>query len=239
MSKANDEQEPSMEEILSSIRRIIADEQDEEEQPAGGRAVDLRSDEDAKGRAAAGDAEDEDDLELDRPVAEAPGRAYPPVDLHGDADDEEEDDVLDLEHEVAERHGDRREDPEEVRVEDRYGDRAGPVAVEEALDAAFDDDEEEHAEFEAMEMAVANKVEEKLISDTTASASTSAFARLAKAAAGDDQRHIENGDKSVEQFLTDMVRPMLKDWLDQNLNIIVERVVEQEVKKLARRAELM
>ena len=56
MSKANDEQEPSMEEILSSIRRIIADEQDEEEQPAGGRAVDLRSDEDAKGRAAAGDA---------------------------------------------------------------------------------------------------------------------------------------------------------------------------------------
>jgi cell pole-organizing protein PopZ len=32
---------------------------------------------------------------------------------------------------------------------------------------------------------------------------------------------------------------MLKDWLDQNLEGVVERVVEQEVKKLARRAELM
>jgi cell pole-organizing protein PopZ len=32
---------------------------------------------------------------------------------------------------------------------------------------------------------------------------------------------------------------MLKSWLDENLPQIVERVVEQEVKKLARRAELL
>ena len=36
----------------------------------------------------------------------------------------------------------------------------------------------------------------------------------------------------------DLLTPMLRDWLDQNLPEIVERVVEQEVKKLARRAEL-
>jgi len=35
------------------------------------------------------------------------------------------------------------------------------------------------------------------------------------------------------------LRPMLKEWLDDNLEGVVERVVEQEVKKLARRAELM
>ena len=35
------------------------------------------------------------------------------------------------------------------------------------------------------------------------------------------------------------MRPVLKEWLDANLAPIVERVVEQEVKKLARRAELL
>ena len=43
---------------------------------------------------------------------------------------------------------------------------------------------------------------------------------------------------TVEQLLVDLLTPMLRDWLDQNLPAIVERVVEQEVKKLARRAEL-
>ena len=46
------------------------------------------------------------------------------------------------------------------------------------------------------------------------------------------------GDLTVEQLLVDLLTPMLRDWLDQNLPAIVERVVEQEVKKLARRAEL-
>jgi cell pole-organizing protein PopZ len=32
---------------------------------------------------------------------------------------------------------------------------------------------------------------------------------------------------------------MLREWLDRNLPAIVERMVEQEVKKLARRAELL
>ena len=44
---------------------------------------------------------------------------------------------------------------------------------------------------------------------------------------------------TVEQLLVDLLTPMLREWLDKNLPEIVERVVEQEVKKLARRAELM
>ena len=44
---------------------------------------------------------------------------------------------------------------------------------------------------------------------------------------------------TVEQLLVDLLTPMLRDWLDKNLAEVVERVVEQEVKKLARRAELM
>jgi cell pole-organizing protein PopZ len=68
-------------------------------------------------------------------------------------------------------------------------------------------------------------------------ASTNAFARLARAAAPDEKQQPAGGI-TVEQLVVDLLTPMLRDWLDQNLPGIVERVVEQEVKKLARRAEL-
>ena len=79
---------------------------------------------------------------------------------------------------------------------------------------------------------------EPLISPVAASASTNAFARLAKAAAPDAKPSVHVAGISVEQLVVDLLTPMLRDWLDQNLPGIVERVVEQEVKKLARRAEL-
>jgi cell pole-organizing protein PopZ len=78
---------------------------------------------------------------------------------------------------------------------------------------------------------------EPLISSVAAAASTNAFARLAKAASPDERRQPAGGI-TVEQLVVDLLAPMLRDWLDQNLPGIVESVVEQEVKKLARRAEL-
>jgi cell pole-organizing protein PopZ len=54
-----------------------------------------------------------------------------------------------------------------------------------------------------------------------------------------DERPASGGGRSVEELVVELLRPQLKEWLDQNLAPLVERVVEQEVKKLARRAELM
>lgn len=79
---------------------------------------------------------------------------------------------------------------------------------------------------------------EPLISSNAAAASTNAFARLAKAAAPEEKRSASAQGITVDQLVVDLLTPMLRDWLDQNLPGIVERVVEQEVKKLARRAEL-
>ena len=79
---------------------------------------------------------------------------------------------------------------------------------------------------------------EALISPVAASASTQALARLAKAAATEEKKAPTGAGVTVEQLLVDLLTPMLKDWLDQHLPEVVERVVEQEVKKLARRAEL-
>ncbi|MGE3714869.1 MAG: DUF2497 domain-containing protein [Alphaproteobacteria bacterium] len=39
---------------------------------------------------------------------------------------------------------------------------------------------------------------------------------------------------SLEGIVAGMVRPMIKEWLDDNLPAIVERIVEQEIKRITR-----
>jgi cell pole-organizing protein PopZ len=86
----------------------------------------------------------------------------------------------------------------------------------------------------------ATQASDSLISPGTATASTNAMAKLARAGLTEPRENGTGfGDLTVEKLLRDLLTPMLKDWLDQNLPAIVERVVEQEVKKLARRAELL
>ena len=43
--------------------------------------------------------------------------------------------------------------------------------------------------------------------------------------------------KSLEDIVRELMRPMLKDWLDENLPGVVERVVRKEVQKLVRQVE--
>jgi cell pole-organizing protein PopZ len=82
--------------------------------------------------------------------------------------------------------------------------------------------------------------EESLVSEAAASAATAAFAKLARSLGREQPGPvIPDSGKSVEVFVAELLRPLLKDWLDRNLPAIVERVVEQEVKKLAKRAELL
>lgn len=38
--------------------------------------------------------------------------------------------------------------------------------------------------------------------------------------------------KTVEQMVIDMLRPMMKEWLDKNLPKVVENIVEREVRRL-------
>jgi cell pole-organizing protein PopZ len=157
-----------MEEILSSIRRIIADEQSERspEQPA--------------------------------PVAAA---AAPPIPTPASSLD---DDVLEL----------------------------TDVADDEPLQPASAEP------FPPAETPIVTSKDEALVSPSAASASTNAFAKLTRSVAPEERPPGPLATQTVQDLVMQLLRPALKDWLDQNLPAIVERVVEQEVKKLARRAEL-
>lgn len=79
---------------------------------------------------------------------------------------------------------------------------------------------------------------DSLISSNAANSSAAALARLTRAVAPEERAGGSSaGRTTVDQLMIELLTPMLKTWLDENLPAIVERVVEQEVKKLARRAE--
>ena len=77
---------------------------------------------------------------------------------------------------------------------------------------------------------------EPLVSAAAAAASMSAFAKLARP--GPAEPPSPSAGITVEALVIQLLRPALKEWLDANLPPLVERIVEQEVQKLARRAEI-
>ena len=85
----------------------------------------------------------------------------------------------------------------------------------------------------------AASADDLVISGAAASASVEAFSKLAHAgepALGDASGNGE-GTRSVEDLVAEMLRPMLRDWLDRNLPAIVERIVQKEIRRLVRQAE--
>ncbi len=86
-------------------------------------------------------------------------------------------------------------------------------------------------------------VDGSLVGAGVAGVASSAFARLNQAvrdsvplpAAEDPGPALGNGGKTIEDLVKEMLRPMLKEWLDQNLPPMVERYVEREISRLTRR----
>lgn len=174
-------QEPTMEEILTSIRRIIAEDEGVGEPPA------------------------------------SPARGAPPAD----------DGVLELTEIVSEGK------PQPPRAAPPPAAAPSPPPPQASAPPQPMPPRQERPALPPVEATTS------LISDEAAKASAAALARLARAGNAEERKPPPGAQATVEQFLAELLTPMLRDWLDRNLPQIVERVVEQEVKKLARRAELL
>ncbi|MEQ1616989.1 MAG: DUF2497 domain-containing protein [Terricaulis sp.] len=70
-----------------------------------------------------------------------------------------------------------------------------------------------------------------IISPPTASAAAGSLARLAGTL-----RIADTPGQTVEGVVRELLKPMLKDWLDHNLPAIVESRVEAELERIARMA---
>jgi hypothetical protein len=79
--------------------------------------------------------------------------------------------------------------------------------------------------------------ESKLMSAATSESSTDVLAQLAKAML--DRRDLAVGGReaTLEDMVRSMLRPLLKEWLDRNLPYIIERLVKKEIDIMVNRAE--
>ncbi len=68
---------------------------------------------------------------------------------------------------------------------------------------------------------------QQMLSRTTVSAVESAFNTLANTV-------LSNNARTLEDLVKEMLRPMLKSWLDDNLPGLVERIVKAEIERVSR-----
>ncbi len=241
-------QEPSMEEILASIRRIIAD--DEAKPPVAEKPASPAPP--AKPAAAAPAAKPADIPPPAPPPAAAkpappPAKPAPPpaAPAPAAAVSNSQDDIDALLNGL-----DEATVPEEIRpplpdgdVFELTDDMA--VAMEQAPpppQASFQKvdppDDLEFAESAARATAPRQPAYEpppfesaapvqQMLSHTTVSAVESAFNSLANTV-------LSNNARTLEDLVKEMLRPMLKSWLDDNLPGLVERIVKAEIERVSR-----
>jgi hypothetical protein len=79
---------------------------------------------------------------------------------------------------------------------------------------------------------------DELMSGRTTQTSSDVLGELARAIM--DRREMGLGDKDVtlEGMVREMMRPLLREWLDRNLPYLIERLVKKEIDKMVNRAEM-
>jgi uncharacterized protein len=208
-----------MEEILSSIRRIIADE-DAHDDAADDEvaAAEARSEGDADSFAQGAEDDEEDVLELTRVVRESG-------------------EVVDLQAERSSL------DPAIEAAEPAAEPAFAGYGAEQRI--ALDGDEPrsgiDHApQIEDEQVSSEKARNSELVSGAAATMATGAFAKLSQALqrTPEEASVADGSGRTVEQFIEDIARPMLKEWFDEYLPAIVERLVQKEIQKISRRAEL-
>jgi uncharacterized protein len=181
-----------MEEILASIRRIIADDTSPEGKAAASAAAAV-----AAAQPAAPPPQ--------KPAAPPSKEAMSQDDIDAMLADQAEDEILELSEPAS----------------------PAPAGFRQvsANDVMFRE-EERAPEPEPMRFP-APASPENLLSPATNAAVSAAFGSLASTMLSENSR-------TIEDLVREMLRPMLKAWLDDNLPGLVERMVRAEIERVAR-----
>jgi cell pole-organizing protein PopZ len=245
-------QEPSMEEILASIRRIIAD--DEAKPPAGEKAaspaVPVKPEKPAAAAPAAKPpvmtdippsaipaAQAAAAKAAAAPVAPAPPPAAPaPAPAASNSQDDIDAMLAGLDEATSEAEiRPALPDGEVFELTNEMAVPAAPQPSFHKIEPQNDLEFTESAAAKAMrEPAFAPPFEnpaapppQQILSRSTVSAVESAFNSLANTV-------LSNNARTLEDLVKEMLRPMLKSWLDDNLPGLVERIVKAEIERVSR-----
>jgi len=205
-----------MEEILASIRRII-------------------SDDDAKPAAAPAEAAPPPQAAAKPatpPPAPKPEPALKSEPAPAAKNSQEDIDAMLASFDAPAAAAPAPAEPEPEEAEDVF-ELTEQMAVPAAAPETFQkvepqDDDLEFTEAPPAPVAAAPVAEEpQVLSGATAKAVESAFNSLATTV-------LTNNARTLEDLVKEMLRPMLKSWLDDNLPTLVERIVKAEIERVAR-----
>jgi cell pole-organizing protein PopZ len=235
-------QEPSMEEILASIRRIIAD--DEAKPPAPEKPA-AAAPEPAKTARAAPPVKPAAVPDLPAAKAPAPKAAPPPAPAAVPSNNQDDIDALLAGLDEATSPDEIRPAQPDAEVLELTDDMAvlAPPPPPPPLHMPSFQKVEPHDDIEFAEAAASRATlrpsfdppaydapmapPQPILSKSTVSAVESAFNTLAHTV-------LSNNARTLEDLVKEMLRPMLKSWLDDNLPGLVERIVKAEIERVSR-----
>lgn len=142
-----------------------------------------------------------------------------PEDVAPEPDPEPEEEVVELTEKVSEPEP----EPEPVAVSE-------PEAEPEPEPEPEPVREEIEVEMHDSEPPVADDDFDSVLTNNAENAAFDAFSELAKKTA------VEHGGVTLEEIVRSEMKPLLKDWLDKNLPRIIERLVQEELERVAKRA---
>jgi hypothetical protein len=214
MTQPAKSQEPSMEEILASIRRIIADDDASKSTP--------RPAEPPKAAAPAPAARP-----APPPAPPPPSRVTPPEPSLDEAVAADAEPMADAEDQSA----DILDLTEQMATPPPAPPNAGPQfrTIDGSFDVSYEDEKPAPPMSEPRHAFDDRSGEERnrLLSSSTSAAVDSAFNTLA-------QTVLVQNARTLEDLVREMLRPMLKAWLDDNLPGMVERLVRAEIERVSR-----
>jgi cell pole-organizing protein PopZ len=231
-------QEPSMEEILASIRRIIAD--DEAKPTTSEKASPPSPSVGSPQPAAAAPAKPE--KPAPPPAAPAPPKAAapaPPPAVPAPSATNSQYDIDALLNGLDEvttaeeiRPGTPEPEPDVLELTDEMALPKPPPQpsfkkVEPPDDLEFTEAAPKGARGPVFDPPPSPMDSPPILSRSTVSAVESAFNSLAHTV-------LSNNARTLEDLVKEMLRPMLKSWLDDNLPGLVERIVKAEIERVSR-----
>lgn len=128
-----------------------------------------------------------------------------------------------------------RDNRETAQLERRRRESAGIGGEPFVIPTAADVEDDEVLDLdEAAELAEADSPPSGLTTERTTGALRESFAALAMLAEpGAPPQIVRSGETSLEGLVRDMLKPMLAQWLEQNLPQIVDRLVQAEIARIA------
>ncbi len=200
MADKTPEQEPSIEEILASIRQIISDDEEKES----------------------------DDEQAEQPVAENAAPAAPAPALEPEEEDEpeeiepeeEDEDVLELTNPLPADPAPKQQPKPEAPFQPAPAPRVSAADREEPTmphtHSRADDGDD-------------------ILTGAAKQAALASLSKLTGSAVPINRARDYDG-VTLEDIVRDLLQPILRDWMSENLPPMVERIVQKELEKLARMA---